>query len=293
MSAPSLLVTGASGKLGRATLEHLLARGITGIVATTRKPEALAEFSARGVQVRAADFDDPASLDVAFRGVERLLIVSTDALDRPGHRFEQHRTAIDAAVRAGVKHVLYTSVVRADDEASPLLLGFDHRLTEQALRESPLGFTVLRNNWYAENLEGDLRHGLAAGTMAMASGEGKVGWVLRDDCARAAAWALADGFEGRRVLDVTGPQALSLAEVAAALSEVSGKAIAAVSVPPEVRKGILVGVGLPEGFAEILVNSEVAMAQGWLATAPGDVSSLTGQPPRPLAEYLRTLVGAA
>jgi NAD(P)H dehydrogenase (quinone) len=270
----------------------LLARGVAGLVATTRKPQNLADLASRGVDVRAADFDDPSSLDIAFRGVDRLLLISTDALDRAGHRFEQHRAALDAAVRAGVKHVLYTSVVRADDEGSPLLLGYDHRLTEQALRERFEGFTILRNNWYAENLEGDLRHGLAAGSIAMASGEGRVGWVLRDDCARAAATALADGFEGRRVLDVTGPQALSLAEVATALSEVSGKAIAAAAVPPEVRKGILVAVGLPEGVAEILVNAETSMAQGWLATAPGDVESLTGKAPRPLTDYLRTLVGA-
>lgn len=291
MSTRDLLITGAAGKLGRATLEHLVAKvGASRIVATTRNPESLSEYAERGVDVRKADFDDSASLDAAFQGVQRLLIVSTDALDYPGHRFDQHKRAIESAIRAGVKHILYTSVVRADEESSPLILGIDHRETEKVIKASGLGYSILRNNWYAENLEGDARYALVAGSLALATGEGKVGWILRDDCARAAAAALSDGFEGERILDITGPEALSLAEISAALSEVSGKAIAPAPVPPEIRKTILVGVGLPEGFADILVNSEESIAQGWLSTAPGDVQKLTGTVPRPLAEFLRTLV---
>lgn len=291
MSTKTLLVTGASGKLGRATVEHLLALGEKNIIATTRKPEALADLAAKGVEVRKADFDDVASMDSAFQGVDRLLIVSTNALDYTGHRFEQHRRAIDAAVRAGVGHLLYTSVVRADEEASPMTLAHDHRLTELALLESGRGWTMLRNNWYAENLEGDLKYALVAGTIAMASRDGKVGWVLRDDCARAAAVALADDFEGERILNLTGPDALSLADVAAAWSDVSGKPVNAAPVPSMVRIGILVGAGLPAGIADVLVNAEEAMAQGWLCTAPGDIEALTGTPPRPFGDYLRTLVG--
>jgi len=288
MSASTLLVTGAAGHLGRATLEFLLAAN-TGhrIVASTRRPETLADFAAKGVEIRKADFDDAASLDAAFGGVDRLLIVSTDALDRPGHRYEQHQRAIDAAVKAGVKHVVYTSVVRSDEADNPMTLALDHRLTESALEKSGLGYTALRNNWYAENLMGDVAYALQAGTLATASGEGKVGWVTRADCARAAASALASDFQGKRKFDVTGPQAVTMAEVAQILSSVSGKTVAFAPVPGAVRKGILEQAGLPGFVAEVLVNAEEAMEKGWLAVAPGDVESLTGTKPTSLADFFK------
>ena len=291
MSASSLLVTGAAGHLGRATLETLLSTGSHHrIVASSRRPETLADFAAKGVEVRKADFDDAASLDLAFRGIDRLLIVSTDALDRPGRRFEQHKRAIDAAVRQGVKHVVYTSVVRADEIDSPLILAQDHNLTEAALERSGLDYTILRNNWYAENLLGDIQYALSAGALTTASGDGKVGWVTRQDCARSAAAALSSDFTGKRKLDITGPEALTMAQIARILSEVSGKPVTYAAVPSTVRKGILEQAGLPGFVADVLVNAEEAMAQGWLATAPGDVESLTGSEPPPLADFLRTAI---
>jgi NAD(P)H dehydrogenase (quinone) len=291
MSAQTLLVTGAAGHLGRATLEFLLAQGSSHhLIASTRRPETLADFAAKGVEIRKADFDDAASLEAAFRGVDRLLIVSTDALDRPGHRFEQHQRAIDAAVREGVKHLIYTSVVRADEADSPLALALDHRLTEAAIARSGLDHTIIRNNWYSENLLVDVQYALTAGTIAFAAGEGKVGWVARQDCARAAAAALLSDFQGKRKLDVTGPQALSMTEIAKIVSEISGKPVAYVPVSAPVRKGILEQAGLPGFVADVLVNAEEAMAQGWLSTAPGDLESLAGAKPTSLLEFLRKAV---
>ena len=290
MAVRNLLVTGASGKLGRLVLEHLIPLvGADRIVATTRNPDQLAAFAERGVEVRAADFDDETSLLEAFQGIDRLLIISTSTFDRPGHRVEQQRRAIEVAERSGVRHVLYTSVVRAG-ENTPLILGLDHVATEAALQASKLGYTFLRNNWYAENLEGDARYALQAGTVALASGEGKVGWVLRDDCALAAAHALADGFEGRRALDITGPEALSQSDLARILGEVSGKQVVSSPVPPDVRQQILVGAGVPAPFAPVLVDAEERIAEGWLAMVSGDVPALTGKAPRPVADYFRTLI---
>jgi NAD(P)H dehydrogenase (quinone) len=242
------------------------------------------------VEVRKGDFDDPATLDAAFRGGERLLIVSTDSLDRPGHRFEQHRNAIEAAVRSGVKHVLYTSMVRATELDSPMILAQDHRLTESVLVESGVDYTILRNNWYAENLAGDIRHALMSGVLATASGEGKVGWITRHDCARAAAAALASEFQGKRILDITGPEALSTAEVARILAQVSGKSVESSPVSSSVRKGIFEQLGLPGPVADVLVNSEEGMAQGWLDVAPGDFRSLVGENATSFADFARTLV---
>ena len=289
MTASTLLVTGAAGHLGRATLEHLLKAGHTRLVATTRNPEGLAEFAARGVEIRKADFDDATTLDAAFQGVDRLLIISTSSFDFPGQRLAQHKRAIAAAAAAGVKHVLYTSVVRADEAQSPLILAADHRATEAALIESGLDYTILRNNWYSENLAGDIQHALATGTLATATGEGKVGWVTRDDCARAAAAALASDFVGKRIVDVTGPAALSLLEIAEVLSQVSGKAIAFAALPSAVRQGIFEQIGLPAGLAQVLVNSEEAISQGWLSTVSNDVEALTGKKPASIEEFLRTL----
>lgn len=293
MSAKTLLVTGASGKLGQAVLEELLVRGGGHrLVATTRNPTNLASFAARGVEVRQADFDMPVeALAQAFQGADRLLIVSTDALDKPGRRLEQHKRALAAAVQAGAGHVAYTSVVNA--ETGENALAQEYAQTEAAIDRSPLGYTFLRNDWYVENLEGDLRHALGAGSLALAIGDGRVGYVHRADCARAAAGALLDGFEGRRILDITGPASLSLSDLAALLSAVAGKAIAATPVPTSVRTQILESVGLPSTFARILAASEEAMSRGWLDRAPGSVETLTGRAPESVETYLKALVASA
>lgn len=290
MSKKTLLVSGASGHLGRLVLEELLASGGGHrLVATTRDPQSLASFAARGVEVRKADFDQGVEeLAAAFAGADRLLLVSTNSLDRPGRRAEQHLRAVAAAKVAGVRHLVYTSTVNAQDPG--VLLAGDHAATEAALAESGIGHTVLRNCWYAQNLEGDLRHALVSGTLALATGSGRVGFVSREDCARAAAAALSGDFEGVRVLDVTGPEALTVAEVAARLSAVAGKEIAGVALPGPARLQGLEAAGLPSGFAAVLVDSELAMGRGWLDSAPGAVEALTGRAPSSLDGYLRGLL---
>ena len=158
----TLLVTGASGQLGRRVLAHLLdtcAVPPARLIAVTRDPAKLADFAARGVEVRRGDFDDPGSLGEAFKGAGRLLLISTDALDTPGRRLAQHQAAIAAAKTAGVRHIVYTSMPNPD--GSPIPFAPDHLGTEQALALSGRGWTILRNAWYFENLAFSLPGALA------------------------------------------------------------------------------------------------------------------------------------
>jgi NAD(P)H dehydrogenase (quinone) len=288
---PVLLVTGASGHLGRRVIELLLEAQAGTIIATTRTPEQLADFSARGVLVRQADFNDPASLSIAFAGVDRLLLISTDTFE-PGLRLHQHRTAIKAAQEAGVSHVVYTSLVGSGPE-SPVLFAPDHHGTEAALADSTLTWTVLRNNLYAEVLLGSLGQAIQTGQLFSAAAQGKTAYVTREDCARAAAAALASPFNGRRTLDITGPEALSQADLAVLAAQITGKSIT--TVPLELEKLIqgMVGAGLPRPIAEIYASIDTAIAQGQFDVVSHAVEELTGAKPAPAAEFLTAQLTAA
>lgn len=281
----TLLVSGASGQLGRRVVELLLAAGET-VIAGTRTPERLAELAAGGALVRRVDFEDAEDdLVAAFAGVQRLLIVSTDALDVPGRRVRQHRRAIAAARRAGVEHVVYTSLTRPELE-SPVLIAGDHRETEAALVESGLDYTVLRNNLYMDLLLGSLPAAVAAGQIFSAAGDGEIGYVSREDCARAAAAALVRG-SGREVLDVTGPGLVSQDALARIVSEIAGRPVVHVRVTPEQLAAGLRAHGLPAGVAELLVSFDRGAADGYSAVVSDAVERLTGRGAVGVAEFLR------
>lgn len=286
--SPTLLVTGASGHLGRRVIAHLLETErvpAARIIATTRRPEALAELSALGVTVRAADFDDPASLQSAFAGADRLLLISTDALMQPGQRLAQHRNAIKAAADAGVKHVLYTSM--PEPERSPILFAPDHLGTEQALAASPLDWTVLRNSWYFENLLASVGHVLASGQWFSAAGAGKVAYIGREDIARATAAALASANTGTRTLTLTGGEALDTREVAALLSEVTGKPIEVIDVSIEQLTEGLKSAGLPDALAAVYASFDANTAAGRIARVSDDFRALTGREPERYRDWLQ------
>lgn len=285
-SSSTLLVTGASGQLGRRVVELLLEAGESNIVATTRTPEKLADFAARGVTIRHANFDDPSTLAEAFSGVDRLLLISTDSLDAPGHRVAQHRAAIKAAESAGVKHVLYTSIVKPNPD-SPITVAHDHYQTETALAESSLGWTFLRNNIYAEMLIMSLSQALQnGGKLINAIGEGKISYVTREDCAQVAAAALRADFAGKRALEVTGPAAISQAELASIASQVLGKEISYVPVPLEALIQGMVSAGLPEAVAKIYASFDEGASIGLSADVSTTVQDLTGRQPVSVADFL-------
>lgn len=282
------LITGASGQLGKLVLDLLLDEhhvAPSALIATTRKPEKLAEYAARGVTVRSANFDDPGSLQAAFAGATRLLLISTDAVAVPGQRLGQQRNAVAAARAAGVKHVLYTSMTQPDP-ASPIPFARDHVGTEQALLDSGLGYTFLRNHWYLDSLLTKLPQVLASGKWFTSAGDGRQADISRLDLARAAAVALLANDGGSHAYDLGGSKALSASEVAALASEVTGKPIQVVQVTREAQVEALKGAGLPGFVVDIVVGFEQNTLQGRAATVSGDFQKLTGRAPQGVKDFL-------
>ncbi|RYE83237.1 MAG: NAD(P)-dependent oxidoreductase [Myxococcales bacterium] len=284
MAHPTLLVTGASGHLGRRVLDLLAGSHPGRLLATTRSPGKLADLAARGVELRASSFDDDvAAQAAAFAGADHVLIISTDAI---GQRAEQHRRAIAAAKQAGVRHIVYTSVTRADDVTSPLLVTPEHRTTEEALAQSGVAHTLLRNNWYTDYLLPPLAQALSSGSLVAAGGQGGAAYVTRDDCARAAAAALAQGGSSSRTLEISGPAVVTYAELAAIVSELTGRTIPYVPVTADQLTRGMIGAGLPPAIAELLVSFHVAVDRGTLALATSAVADLTGRPPTSVRDFL-------
>lgn len=293
--AQTLLVTGGSGHLGRQVIELLLDAHVPNLVTTTRTPEKLADLAARGVAVRRADFDDPASLVTAFAGVDRLLLISTDVTDHTGRRQAQQRNAVSGAVAAGVKHVVYTSFTSAD-QPMPFTFANDHADTEAALAASPLSWTILRNNLYTDYLLYKLPQALAGGQLRAAAAGGGVGYVTREDCARAAVAALLSTDSERRTLDITGPDVLTHAQLAQIAGEVAGRPLAYTSVAADALRNGMITAGVPEGKAAVFTTIDQTIAQGLFAVASNAVATLTGQAPQSVREFLTlhraALIGA-
>jgi NAD(P)H dehydrogenase (quinone) len=280
---PRLLVTGAGGHLGRRVVELLLDAGAD-VIATSRDPSKLADLAARGAEVRRADFDDVASLDTAFAGADRLLLVSTDALGAPGLRITQHRAAVAAAERAGVRHIAYTSAPSPRPEAAGGVID-DHFWTEQAIAATGLDWTFLRHALYADLVLMSGPQAIASGRLFSATGEGGRSYVTREDCARADAGALLTAA-GREILDVTGPAAITQDELAALLSEVSGKPVAHTALDAASLKAGLLAAGLPPFMADVLVTFDVEASQGYHAVVTDAVQRLGGVAPTSLRGFL-------
>ena len=275
-------ITGASGQLGRLTTEALVQRvSPEQLVLITRSPGTLAEYAARGIEVRAGDFNDADSLRAAFAGIDRLLIISTD---RVGDRLEGHRRAIAAAKVAGVSHLLYTSVPEPTPE-NPAGVVPDHAATEQAIRDSGLGWTFLRNALYADGQLGTIEQAAGSGQLVSNAGDGRNAYVTRADCARAAAAALVQG-PGNAAYDITGPAALSTADLAALAAGLRGSAVEVIDVSDEAFVQGLVEHGLPEPIAELLASFGTATRLGFLSTVSTAVADLTGTPPAPLSSLV-------
>jgi NAD(P)H dehydrogenase (quinone) len=281
-----LLVTGASGNLGRLVLDALLARGVSAgdIIATTRDPSKLSAYAARGIDMRTADFDDAASITRAFDGADRLVLISTDALDDKGTRQKQHAAAVTAAKAAGVSHIVYTSL--PEPEISSVIFAPDHLNTEKAIKASGMSYTLLRDTWYQENMFMSLPQVLASGHWYTSSGEGKIAHVARADCAEAIAAALASGSTETRTYTLTGPELRSTAEVAALASEIIGKPIEVVQLNDEQLAGGVKAAGVPEFLIPTLVSFDKAARQGHLGALTNDVETLTGKKPATLRSFL-------
>lgn len=283
----TLFITGASGKLGRAVINHLLVdQGVPAsrIVAGTRSPDKLAELSDKGVTVVKADFDDAAGLEAAFAGAGTVLIVSTDALDGAGTRLRQHLAAIKAAAKAGVKHLAYTSLPKA--ESSKVGFAPDHLGSEDAIKATGLPYLIFRNSWYAENLLMSLPTALASGQWYTSAGEGGTAYVTRDEIAAAIAGALANPPAESTTYTLTGSEALNNAQVAELATSVLGKPIQVVNLTDEQLAGGMKQAGVPDAIIPTLVSFDTATRAGDLGDVTGDVEKLSGHKPKPLRAYL-------
>lgn len=285
----TLLVTGAAGQFGRLAIEELLARGATQLIAGTRDPAKLADLAARGVTVRKVDFDD-ADLAQAIAGVDRLLLISTDAV---GQRIAQQSHAVAAAKAAGVKHIVYTSAPNPRPNAgggvSP-----EHYWTEQAIAGSGLDYTMLRNHIYAEISLLGAHSAIGSGQLFDATdGKGR-SYVTRADTARTAAGALLTA-EGKAIHDVTGPAAITQETLASLLAQFSGKPVTRIGLSAtELRQG-MVAAGFPEAMADVMVAFDRDAADGFHAVVTGTVEQFSGRKPEALADFLsanRAALGA-
>lgn len=279
-SIVSIVVTGATGHLGRLVVESLLRRGVPAgqIVAAGRDVSKIKDFEDRGVQVRHVDFDRPETLGPVFEGAEKLLLVSGS---EPGKRVVQHGNAIDAAKAAGVGFIAYTSAPRAD--TTSLLLAAEHKATEELLRASGLPFALLRNDWYFEVYTDQLANWLQHGAILGAAGEGRVSGATRADYAEAAAVVLtSDGHEGK-VYELAGDGSFTLGELAAEVTRQTGTEVAYRDLPVAEYQQALVGFGLPEAFAPILADVDRGISAGELHITSGDLSRLIGRPTTPLS----------
>jgi NAD(P)H dehydrogenase (quinone) len=283
-SERTLFVTGASGHLGRRVVELLLEKAAGKIVAGTRKPEKLADLAARGVVVRHVDFEDPKELEAALAGVDRVLIISTDAIDRPGRRLAQHKAAVAAAASAGVKHAVYTSM--PNPETSPVVFAPDHLGTEQALAASGMSWTILRNCWYTDFLIPTLAPAVASGQLMAATGQGGAPYVTREDCAQAAAAALASTDTSNRTWNITGPAVVTYTELAKLAAELTGRPVTYVPVDAAERTAQLIAAGTPEPIAKMLVSGQLAIAQGKMGAVTTAVKELTSREPVSVREFL-------
>ena len=274
-------VTGATGKLGRLVLDELLAKTDAGnVVALARDPSALADYAARGVQVRQADYDDPASLDAGFAGVDRVLLISGNAV---GQRERQHGAVIDAAKRAGVSYLAYTSVLNA--QGSKLALAGEHVLTEKLLETSGLNYDVLRMPWYSENYVGALAPAVEHGAIYGATGEGKLSTASRADLAGGAVGALLNS-PGGKVYEFAGDHSWSMAQFAEEVSRQAGKPVQYVNQSESDYAKTLENVGLPPPAAGFLASTSYLAGFGELYSESKDLSTLSGRPTTPISETI-------
>ena len=283
----TILVTGAAGQLGQRVIHHLLETykvPAANIVAATRDPAKLSALAAKGVATRKADFDDAAGLEAAFKGVDRLLIISTDALAVPGLRLKQHTAAVNAAVKSGVKHIAYTSMPTPDK--SLVTFAPDHLGTENAVKATGIPYTILRDAWYHDNYLMGMPHNLQGGKWYTSAGNGKISTISRDDTALAIAAALASGNSASATYTLTGDQSLTSEEIAAVVADATGKPLEAVQVNDEQLGQGMRGAGLPDFVADMLVSADANIREGNFDIITGDFKTLTGKTPQPLKDFL-------
>jgi NAD(P)H dehydrogenase (quinone) len=283
-----IAVTGATGQLGRLVIAVLLRKTPpSGIVAVVRNADKAGDLAASGVQVRIADYNDPAAWDGALKGADKVLLISASEI---GRRVKQHRSVIDAAKRGGVKLLAYTSVLRAD--ASLLGLAAEHRETEALIRASGVPCVLLRNSWYTENYTAGIPAALAHGAVYGCAGTGRISSAARVDYAEAAAAVLIAENQAGRSYELAGDNAYTLAEFAAEISRQTGKNIGYVNLPEADYRNALVKAGFPDAVAALLADSDTGASRGALFDDSRQLSRLINRPTTPLATSVAAMLQA-
>jgi NAD(P)H dehydrogenase (quinone) len=283
----TIVVTGATGHLGRLVVESLLAKGVAPaeIVAGGRSIDKLADLAEQGVTVVPLDYTKPETLDAAFAGATQVLLISAS---EPGNRVALHAAAIDAATRAGVAHLVYTSAPKAT--TSELILAPEHKATEELIAASGIPATILRNGWYTENYMNTVEQARQSGEIVASVGDGRVASASRTDYAEAAAVVLTDPSTQGTIYELSGDTAWDYDEFAAAVAEVTGRPVAFRDVTPEEHTAILTGFGLDAGTVGFVVALDQNTKAGLLGETSGDLGRLIGRPTTPLLEGLAAAV---
>lgn len=283
-----IVVTGASGQLGRGVIDALLkALPASEITLAVRDPAKVADLAARGLKVRQADYDQPGSLVAAFQGADKLLLISSSEV---GKRVAQHSAVIEAAWQAGVGLLAYTSLLHAD--TSPLPLAEEHKQTEALIRASGIPWVILRNGWYTENYLAGVASALQLGAVFGCASDGRISSAARRDYAEAAAKVLNLDDQAGHIYELAGDESYSLAEFAAEIARQSGKPVVYQNLPEADYKAALVAAGLPEFLAVLLAESDTGAAKGGLFDNSGQLSQVIGRPTRSLSEMVAEAIGA-
>lgn len=281
-----IAITGATGQLGQHVIESLLNTvPASQIVAIVRNPAKVAALSQRGISVRQADYNDETTFTAALQDVEKLLLISSSEV---GQRASQHRKVINAAKRAGVKFIAYTSLLHAD--RSPLGLHVEHVETEKMLAESSIPYALLRNGWYTENYLASAPAALEHGVFIGAAGEGRIASATRADYAAAAAQVIGTEGHAGKVYELAGDESWTLGQLAAELSKQSGKNVVYQNLSEADFAAALKGVGLPAGLADMLADSDTGASKGGLFDDSHTLSKLIGRPTTTLANSVKGIL---
>ncbi|MFB5196689.1 SDR family oxidoreductase [Neobacillus sp. KR4-4] len=281
-----ILVTGATGKLGTKVVEALLKNvPANQLAVSVRNPEKAEGLRARGIEVRQGDFDRPDTLDAAFSGIDRLLMISADGDNET--RIRQHTNAVAAAERAGVKFIAYTSLANAAESKN--FLAPTHKATEEAILKTGIPYSFLRNNWYLENESSSIQGVLAGAPWVTSAGSGKVGWALQQDYAEAAAVVLSGTGHENTIYELSG-KLLTQEEMASAVGTVLGKEVPVHQVDDSTYADIMKGAGVPEFLLPFLVDIQKGILEGTLAVESNDFEKLLGRPATPISVGLTQIV---
>jgi NAD(P)H dehydrogenase (quinone) len=283
-----MLVTGATGKLGTKVVDTLLKTvPANQLAVSVRNPEKAEGLRVQGVDVRQGDFDRPETLDAAFKGIDRLLLISADGDNET--RIRQHTNAVAAAERAGVKFIAYTSIVNAQESKN--FLAPTHQATEEAILKTGISYSFLRNNWYLENEISSIQGVLAGAPWVTSAGNGKVGWALQQDYAEAAATVLSGNGHENTIYELSG-KLLSQDELASALSSVLRKEVSVQLVDDATYADIMKGAGVPDFLISMLVDIQKGIREGTLEIESNDFEKLLGRPATPINEGLTQIFKA-